>query len=376
MNINLIRQHALNIFGKRTGRKIIVLESDDWGNERLLNKQIYENARGGHIINKESPYWKFDALESNDDLTSLFDLLLSFKNAKGEHPVLTANFITGNPDFERIKTSGFSDYYYNPFFMSFQKYDNHNRVESLYKDGIAEKVFHPQLHGRDHIDTDRWLNALRMEDPVAVKSFELGFAHCSQTSGYSKRESISAAFDYNAGYDVKSFEKIILDGAAIFRDYFGYESKSFIAPAYIWPKQMELYLKNAHVKYIQGLSFQTIPVPSKNKYKRKFHYFFQQNKLGQFYLVRNCFFEPTILPHINWMDDLLQRISLSFFYNKPAIIGMHRLNFIGYHYPGNRDNNLRLLRKILTEILKRWPDVEFMSSDQLGDYLSNENQLQ
>jgi hypothetical protein len=33
--------------------------------------------------------------------------------------------------------------------------------------------------------------------------------------------------------------------------------------------------------------------------------------------------------------------------------------------PNNKSNNLKLLKKFLNEILKRYPDVEFMSSDEL-----------
>jgi hypothetical protein len=65
----------------------------------------------------------------------------------------------------------------------------------------------------------------------------------------------------------------------------------------------------------------------------------------------------------------LNRIETAFRYYKPAIISSHRVNFIGAIVPDNRNKNLMLLKQLLFEIVKKWPDVEFMSSDQLGDLM-------
>jgi len=46
------------------------------------------------------------------------------------------------------------------------------------------------------------------------------------------------------------------------------------------------------------------------------------------------------------------------------------LNFIGAINEKNRTQNLQLLEELLSKIMKRWPDVEFMSSDELGDLIT------
>ena len=51
----------------------------------------------------------------------------------------------------------------------------------------------------------------------------------------------------------------------------------------------------------------------------------------------------------------------------------HRINFIGILDEKNRKNNLKLFESLLKRIIKLWPDVEFMSSDQLGDLIAEEN---
>lgn len=62
---------------------------------------------------------------------------------------------------------------------------------------------------------------------------------------------------------------------------------------------------------------------------------------------------------------------MAFRWNKTAIISTHRINFIGLIDNRNREKNLKLFKILLSEIVKRWPDVEFITSEQLGDIISN-----
>jgi len=96
------------------------------------------------------------------------------------------------------------------------------------------------------------------------------------------------------------------------------------------------------------------------------HYTGQKNDLGQTYLVRNCRFEPSADPKKDWVGSCLNEINTAFRWRKPAIIESHRVNFIGYINSENRDHNLKLFNQLLREIVRKWPDVEFMSSDELG----------
>src|SRR5690606_22010632 len=97
----------------------------------------------------------------------------------------------------------------------------------------------------------------------------------------------------------------------------------------------------------------------------------QQNDLGQYYLVRNARFEPSSNPNKDWINSCLKEIETAFFWKKPAIIETHRVNFIGFLNPKNRDGNLKLFNQLLKEIIKRWPDVEFKASDELGNLIKN-----
>ena len=112
---------------------------------------------------------------------------------------------------------------------------------------------------------------------------------------------------------------------------------------------LENLLKENGVKYIQGLINQLEPREGDSwSYSKKYHYQGQKNSLGQRYLIRNAFFEPTINPRFDWESDCLKRIDLAFKFRKPAIVSSHRLNYMGYLNPKNRSENLLKLKSLFS----------------------------
>jgi hypothetical protein len=67
----------------------------------------------------------------------------------------------------------------------------------------------------------------------------------------------------------------------------------------------------------------------------------------------------------------LKEISIAFKWNKPAVISTHRVNYIGALYKENRENGLRKLSTLLKQIVRIWPDAEFITSAELGEIISN-----
>jgi hypothetical protein len=93
------------------------------------------------------------------------------------------------------------------------------------------------------------------------------------------------------------------------------------------------------------------------------------------YLSRNSFFEPSQLPTFDWVSDCLKRIELAFFWGVPVILSTHRLNFIGSIFPNNSANSLSLFKDLLQRIVRIYPDVEFMSSDELGQLVKKSYEI-
>ena len=362
-----LSRNAINLLGKRTNRKIVVIESDDWGSIRIPSKKVYELfAKKGYGV-ENSAYNKYDALESEDDLTHLYETLNAFRDSNNRPAVLTANSIVANPNFERIRQSGYKNYHYELVTDTIQQYPQHGRVVDLWKEGLQHQLFVPQCHGREHLHISRWMKRLQAGDK------ELLFCFDQQTtfSGDGATDySFMEALDFDDINELDGLNDILQDGLRLFKQVMGYESKSFIAPCYTWHTDMEKTMKANGVKYIQGNITQLQPPLVKTKYKINYHYMGQPSKSGLLYLIRNCIFEPTLHPQLDSVDRCLQQVDIAFRWNKPAIISSHRLNYIGYLDERNRTRNLSSLKDLLAGIQKKWPEVEFMSTAQLGDLLA------
>ncbi|MCW3804147.1 hypothetical protein [Plebeiibacterium marinum] len=354
-----------NLFGWSTSRKIVVIESDDWGSIRMPSIEVYNKFRQKGFDLTNSDYNRLDSLECNDDLSELLGVLDSYKDSIGNSAVITANMVVGNPDFRKIKESGFTEYHVEKVEETLSRYDHHDRVLSLWKEGYSKHLFYPQFHAREHVNVVRWMDELNKRTKEILYSFENGTTF-SGKGDYSFME----VLDYNTPKDLHFMKESLKEGLNMFEELFGFRSKSFIPPCYAWDSNVEDTLAKGGVKYIQGLFVQCVPTGTFGEYKRKYHFMGSKNSYGQRYLVRNCFFEPSITNNNDPVGECLQRIQYSFRYNKPAIISSHRINFIGALVKKNREVNLILLGKLLKEIVKRWPDVEFMTSDQLGDLMT------
>ncbi len=109
---HLIIRHLSNFPGWRTNRKIVVIESDDWGSIRMPSKEVYEKClKAGYPVHLNE-YERYDSLASKDDLELLFGLLASVKDKNDKPAVITANCVVANPDFEKIKKDDFLKYHY------------------------------------------------------------------------------------------------------------------------------------------------------------------------------------------------------------------------------------------------------------------------
>ncbi len=368
----LIARHAINYHGWQTDRKIIVIESDDWGSSCMPSADTFRNLISKGIRVDKCPYTSYDSLASEKDLNDLFSVLKEFQDKNGFHPVITANTLMMNPDFQRIEKSGFTSYYGEPFTETLKRYPEHARSFSLWRQGISESLFFPQFHGREHLNVNFWMKTLQRSDSVNRTVYEDEMFWPGSAEEERGGLSIRAAFDAEDLNDVEHHREVIIDGLQQFENLFGYKSESFIAPNFVYHPSLNETLYENGVQYLQGMKYQKLPIEGNTKRDmlRRFHG--RKNEWGQLSLIRNCVFEPSQHPEKHdTVGHCLEGVENAFFWKKPAVITAHRLNFIGYIDPGNRERNLKLFRELLDQTLKKWPDAEFMTSDELGKFIKS-----
>ena len=359
-----IKGNILNAKGWKTDRKLLVIESDDWGSIRMPSKKVYTAFKKKGFGVEYSLYNRLDSLASEEDLTALFNLLQSFQDSKGKPLVITANAVVANPDFKKIKMRNFQEYAYEPFTETLKKYPSHANAFDLWKAGMEKKIFIPQFHAREHLNIALWMQALKAND----KKVRFTFDHNTTYSGKSDY-SFMDAFDFERIEELESLKLIVKEGLDLFEKLFGFRSRSFIAPCYIWHPELEATLKKCGVEYIQGTREQLIPTERHFEYNKIKHNLGETNDLNQIYLIRNATFEPSSIEGMDWVNYCFNQIETAFAWGKPAIITSHRVNYIGYLDKNNRERSLELLSALINKVQKKWPEVEFLSSDQLGDII-------
>ena len=368
----ITRKELYNIPGWRTKRHLVVIESDDWGSVRMPSREVYEEFLKRGILVDNDPYCKYDNLATKEDLASLFEVLYSVKDANGNPAVITANCVVANPDFQKIKDADFKEYYFEPFTETLEKYPNHDGAFEMWKQGMDAGIFHPQFHGREHLNVKKWLDVLQKGESPTMTAFELGTFGLTQHVDPSIKEYYMGAFNSGLDEDIKKYNVILKEGLDLFEKIFGYKSESFIATTYEWSPKIEPCLVENGVRYIQGAITQKIPLGNDANVKFvKRGFQGTKTKAGLIRLFRNCFYEPSTNPNFDYFGDCMNRIRIAFKWGKAANICAHRVNFIGSIFKENTDKNLPEFKRLLQEIKKNWPDVEFVTSDQLGEIIEN-----
>src|SRR5690625_1509438 len=225
----MVARNLVNFQGWRTNRKIVVIESDDWGSIRMPSKEVFNKFLKRGIPVYKSQYCKYDSLASEGDLNALFNILTKFKDSKNNHPVITSNVVVTNPDFNKIKESNFYEYSYELITDTFKKYPRHSGCLKLWKEGRDKGVFYPQLHGREHLNVQIWLELLREKHPYFLFAFENGCWGLNSKIYPGMKWNIQASLDMKDRDEITILDKAIREGAEHFENIFNYKSRSFIA---------------------------------------------------------------------------------------------------------------------------------------------------
>lgn len=363
-----LRKALSNIPGWRTDRHIIVFESDDWGSIRTRSRSDYE-AMVNEGLQLDTIFTKYDCLESNTDLERLFEVLSRHKDSSGRACVFTPMCVMANPDFEAIEAKGFSEFVYEPMPVTCERYPNHDRTVTLWSEGISERLFMPALHAREHLNYLRWMDTVRN-----CEGMRIAFNHQSIGARKYKGEEMPeylGAFKPTTSNDLPLLQSIVADAGRLFEDICGYKPTHFIAPNAEPMQGLDPSFSKIGVKYITNAKIRHHDLGN-GKTQREFTW------LGKYYkdtavinITRNGAFEQ-VDPGHHWVNECLGDIASAFAWHKPCVISSHRVNYIGGIDESNASKGLRLLDLLLAEIEKKWPDVEYMTSTELGELIRKE----
>ncbi|MHA7865527.1 hypothetical protein [Flagellimonas marinaquae] len=364
---NALLRNSKNVLGWKTKRKLLAIVVDDYGNVRLDSKKALEN------ITQKNPGMEqrfdcYDTLETREDLEMLYGVLSSVKDKNGNHAVFTPYALSCNIDFERMREEDYQTYRYELLPYTFEKLSalqpaTYCGTWELWKEGIKQGLMRPEFHGREHFNLKVFEEKLTQKDSALMLSLENRSLANIGSSGYSSMGWTAAFSFWDPVADTKRFPDIMKEGLAAFEQVYGYKAKAFTPPAQQFPNHLEGELTKWGLKALDRPFYQGKHLGF-GKYKRQFASMGYKKDKDRVELVRNVVFEPTA-SNVDHVAKVMQQIEAAFFWNKPALISSHRVNFCGHIDSLNRKKGLGDLKALLKAIVQKWPEVEFVSVGDL-----------
>ncbi|MCF6132692.1 hypothetical protein [Flavobacterium wongokense] len=366
-----------NSIGWKTNRKIVVFSVDDYGNVRLNSAQARNNMDEAGM----KTYSRFDALdtlETTQDLEQLFEVLSSVKDKNGRHAVFTPFVLPCNIDFEKMEAEDFREFHFETLpntykKLSIQQPEAYTGTWNLWKEGIDKGLLKPEFHGREHLNLKVFNDKLSKRDPQLLTALK-NKSYTSISDEEYPTMSAFAALDFWEVTENEDLKPILAEGIALFEEVYGYRSIYFTPPVFSIHHSLFQTLKDNGIQFLD-LALQRNEHQGFNVYKKSLNYIGKKTKEGLTIMVRNVVFEPTEDRGIDWVDFTMKQIETAFRWNKPAIISSHRVNFCGHINPKNREKGLADLKRLLQQIVKKWPDVEFMSAAEMAMSLKDKRNV-
>lgn len=337
-------------------RPLVILQSDDWGRVGIRDQEGYEAIRANGMQLGQHPY-DFYTLETAADVTALAEMLKGHKDSTGRPPCLVMNFMMANLDFDRMRTRDFQEICLLYLSNGLPGRWKRTKLFDAYRQGIAEGIFYPALHGLTHF---------------CRPAVEHALAHDHQ-----RRELLHTLWKSETpfiywrmpwiGYEYQSFDKqsdgilpfqtqelLIKRTAQEFEKFFCRPPFSACAPGYRANQDtIRAWSKNG-VRVAQNGSGSPLPP-----------HFVEQDVLT---LSRTIDVEPasrdfSIEKYIQLADRTLAR-------GVPAIISVHSINFHST-LKDFRTPTLKVLDELLSALEHKYPDLLYVHDEDMYQIVSS-----
>ena len=328
-----------------------------------IKKLLLEPILKHPVVIFESDDWGTGPLKQQDALVKISQLLSQFSDSKGYHPVMTLGIVLAEPDIDKIKATGKQVYHKRTLADS-----SYAKLLTVIQNGIAQEVFSIHLHGMEHFwpaslmksahknaKVKQWLfnnDNLQTEDLPSELQSRWVDSSCLPSSNHSKEE-IYQAID---------------EELSLYENVFGQPPTIVVPPTFVWTDIVEKAYAVRGIKTLItpgrqciGRDAKGLPDPNGR------HFLNGQENEGLLFLVRDDYFEPS-LGHK--AEKALQRITDKLKCGRPALLEMHRFNFI--NGTENSTASMQELEKLLQLITSNLPNVRFISAGQLAAIMRND----
>jgi hypothetical protein len=311
------------------------------------------------VVIFESDDWGAGPLDQVIALKNLREILARFKDEMGRTPVATLGVILATADTQRIRNAGCIEY----FSVSLSD-PVYTPLREMMARGVQQGVFALHLHGMEHYWPQTLMQAAVNDTNVRdwLQSDAIPVTE-ALPSPLQARWTDASALPSRA-LENETLLAAVTEEAAQFLACFNARPRVSVATTFVWTEEVEAAWAKEGIDVIitPGARYTCRDATGNPGGVDKRMVNGELSKSGQFYLVRDVYFEP-MLGHTpeRLVRDAMERSRLG----RPCLVEMHRFNFIG---AANKcDTSLRILENALAQLQRTLPKIRFMTSLQLAE---------
>jgi hypothetical protein len=308
-------RNLLPVRGFFFDRPLLLLHSDDWGRIGVRDGEGFAELQAGGITLGENPY-DFYSLETAEDVLAVRELLQSHRDSTGRSPCLVMNFLLANVDFQRTIATGLRQLHLRPLRDGLPGRWSRPGLFEAYRQGIADGVFYPALHGLTHF-SKRAVERCMLEDgprrALLQKLWEAETPYIYWRMPWIGYEYWSSEPTPEAGFlSAGEQEVLIPQSVSAFTQFFGTAPLSVCAPGYRANHDTHRAWADCGVRVAQNGSGGWLPP--------------QTDEFGILNVCRAIDFEPAVHPHFS-LQKCIGVAEECFARGLPAIVSIHSINF-------------------------------------------------
>lgn len=313
-------------------RPVLIVESDDWGPGPATDAVVLERLR---------------------------HLLSGYRDAEGRPAVMTLGVVLGKPDGASILASGCQVYHRETLLEA-----RYAPIVDAMRAGCEEGVFALQRHGLEHCWPPSLLNRARQDEALrqwfadpAARSETLPSALQSRWAETSTLPSTPLA--------AQAVAAAVREEQALFSGIFAQAPTVAVPNTFVWDDAVERAWAETGVRCVvtcgrqfEGRAAGGGLMPSTRTIRNG-----ERGVAGVCYVVRDAYFEPL---RGHRAEDVWAAVVQRTALGRPTLLETHRESFIE---PASAEAALAELGRALGGVLKRCPDVCFITTEQLANIL-------
>jgi hypothetical protein len=342
---------------------VVIIESDDWGPGpaeqagRLVEISAMLSRYGNPLQAAECPLLGQGGVARSAGVVR-----------SGRCPVMTIGVVLGAPDAAAIQQGDFE--HYQRVTLADSRY---RELLTVFQNGVRQGVFALQLHGMEHLWPPTFMRLAQQNGEVRRWLEQGDHAETETLPPAVQSRWIDGSTLPSQPLDATAIATAVREEVTTFREIFGQPPTVAVPPTFIWNRIVERAWAAAGIEWVMtpgrrytGRNAQGQPASVDRQMLNG-----ESGDGGARYLVRDIYFEP-ILGHR--AEQALTEIRRRWRLGRPALLEMHRSNFLS---EGSvHQHSLQELERLLDSVLREWPQVRFMSTEELGQaYRQGDSEL-